>query len=236
MQLGDIHVAILAGGKGSRLQSVLPRTPKILAPLGGQPLLALLLDRLARQGARRVTLCLGNLADQVIDWIKAHPCSSVEVEWIVEPKPLGTAGALVHAIRRISSDPLLALNGDTLLDVNLNEFLSAFSASRAACALVRVHAEDTSRYGRLELDGEGYVVRFLEKDPLRAEPGWINGGYYLFSAPFLQGLQRLEEGSLEHDVLAQLPPGSIFTFPTFGCFIDIGTPESLRQAEEVFQK
>jgi mannose-1-phosphate guanylyltransferase len=236
MELGDIHVAVLAGGKGSRLQSVLPRTPKILAPLGRQPLLAWLLDQLAGQGARRVTLCLGHLADQVIDWIKAHPRSSVKVEWIVEPKPLGTAGALLYAMRRMSSDPLLALNGDTLLDVDLNEFLAAFSASRPACALVRVHVEDTSRYGRLELDGEGYVVRFLEKDPLRAEPGWINGGYYLFSARFLQGLQRLEQGSLEHDVLAQLPPGSILTFPTCGRFLDIGTPESLRQAEEVFRK
>jgi NDP-sugar pyrophosphorylase family protein len=234
MGISDIDVAVLAGGLGTRLQAVLPETPKILAPIGGKPFLEHLLGWLSRQGAHRILLCLGYRAGHVRAFLQEHSFPELDIETIVEPEPLGTGGAVAFALPHLRTDPVLVMNGDTIVDVDLNAFLAAHTTSGTDASVLCVPVEDAARYGRLEIDANRQrVIRFAEKDSSAAGSAWINGGIYLFGGKVFDGIARLTKGSLERDVLEKMPAGSIHAFQTEGRFLDIGTPETLALAPEV---
>ena len=230
--IADIDIAVLAGGLGTRLRGVLPETPKILAPVLGKAFLEHLLDWLNRQGARRVILCLGYRAGDVLAYLEARSFAPLEIRTVVEPEPLGTGGAIARARPLLNSEPVLVMNGDTLLDADLNAFLAGHGASHADASILCTKVEDAGRYGRLEIDAHDRVLRFVEKDATTG-PAWINGGYYLFSRAALEAIATLSKGSLERDILQRMRPGTIHASRTHGRFLDIGTPETLSLAHEV---
>ncbi len=232
MGIADIDIAVLAGGLGTRLRDVLPETPKILAPVLGKAFLEHLLDRLIRQGARRVILCLGYRAGDVMAYLEARSFAPLEIWTVVEPKPLGTGGAIASARPLLNSDPVLVMNGDTLVDADLNAFLAGHRTSHAEASILCTEVEDSGRYGRLEIDAHDRVLRFVEKDA-NTGPAWINGGYYLFGRAALEAIATLSKGSLERDILQRMRPGTIHASRTHGRFLDIGTPETLSLAHEV---
>lgn len=229
MRPEPIDAAVLAGGLGTRLQGVLVDRPKVLAPVGGRPFLDWLLEWLTREGARRAVLCLGHRADAVRRHLDRKEFPGLEVVLSVEPRPLGTAGAVGFARQWLETDPVVVLNGDTMTAVDLAAFAAEHRQSGAAVSVACVRVPDPGRYGRVEIDGEGRVLSFREKAPA-ASPGWINGGVYMFGRVMLDRLAVLPSGSLELDVLARMPTGSIHAFRTEGGFLDIGTPQSLAAA------
>jgi NDP-sugar pyrophosphorylase family protein len=233
MDIGNIDVAVLAGGLGTRLRGVLPDSPKSLAPVDGKPFLEHLLLWLARQGVRRVLLGLGYRASDVVAFLERRPFPSLEIETVVEPEPLGTAGAVAFAAPHFRSSPILVMNGDTIVDADLNEFLRAHCGSSAPASILCVEVDNAGRYGRVEIGPDNRLVRFAEKDPAAAGGAWINAGMYLFERPFLERFAGIGKGSLERDVLERAPSGHIFAFQTKGRFLDIGTPETLALAPEV---
>ncbi|NYZ15429.1 NTP transferase domain-containing protein [Azospirillum sp. RWY-5-1] len=229
--LAGVDIAVLAGGLGTRIRGVLGDTPKVLAPVGGRAFLGHLLDRLAAAGAQRVVLCLGHLADRVTGWLDANPAPpGLTVVCGIEPRPLGTAGALAHLRSSFHSDPVLVLNGDTFVDADLAAFRAAHGRSGAEASVLCVAVEDAARYGRVEIGADGRIQRFAEKQP---GSGTINAGVYLFSAALLDRIVADGAVSLERDVLERAPPGTLNAHVTTGRFIDIGTPESLAAAADV---
>jgi mannose-1-phosphate guanylyltransferase len=233
MSLSDIDVAVLAGGLGTRLQGVLPETPKILAPIAGKPFLEHLLGWLSRQGARRVILALGYRADAVRAYLETREFPALQIETIVEPSPLGTGGAVAFASGSFHSDPVLVMNGDTIIDADLNAFLAAHRGSGSPASILCVQVEDAGRYGRIEIGDTDRVVRFVEKDASASGAAWVNGGIYLFNGTVLRRISELSIGSLERDVLEKMPEGQIYAYHAAGRFLDIGTPETLALAPEV---
>ena len=228
-----LQVVILAGGLGTRLRGVLDDRPKILAPIGQQAFLDHLLTALAAAGVERVLLCLGYLAEKVEDHLKANP-PPLPVDWVKEPKPLGTGGALRLARPRLLQGcPALVMNGDTWIRFDLAGLLRYRADMAALGALVYAQVPDVSRYGRLEMDASGYVTSFHEKDVAQFGPGNINGGVYLFSSDLLDLLAASDVVSLERDFLEKLPPRSLIGFRATGPFIDIGTPETLANAAAI---
>lgn len=235
--LSGIDTAVLAGGLGTRIRPVLGDVPKVLAPVGGRPFLDLLLDWLHGQGAGRVVLCLGHLAGHVTAYLEAHPRRDLDVVPVIEPEPLGTAGALRFARPHLRTDPVLTLNGDTFLDADLAAFVARHGAERAKVSLMCVEVPSVARYGSVELDGAGRVRRFAEKDGAgdgdADRPGLVSGGMTLLSAAALDDLAALSGPSFERDFLQVQPMGSIVAGIADGRFIDIGTPPSLARAAHV---
>lgn len=235
--LETLDVFVLAGGLGTRIRPVLPDLPKLLAPIGGRPYLAHLLDWLRRYGARRVVFGLGHLAEPVLDYLERHPTGDFALVTVVEPQPLGTAGAVRFARRALRSDPVLVLNGDSLADVNLYELFVRHCEARnrgAVATMVCTEVDDVSRYGRVDVDDNGWVHRFAEKDSSSGRTALINAGIYLLSAALLDDIAAAEAVSLEHDVFERLPQNSIAAFSGRFTFVDIGTPESLLKATDMF--
>ncbi|HWI28033.1 MAG TPA: nucleotidyltransferase family protein [Stellaceae bacterium] len=228
--IGEVDVVVLAGGLGTRVASHLGGVPKLLAPAGGKPFLDHLLRWLAQQGARRVILSLGHQAGRVADYLAAGPRHGLELAPIVEPEPMGTAGAIAFCRSALRSDPVMVVNGDTLVDVDLEGFLRAFERAGTPAGLVCVAVEDGTRYGQVEINRAGRVARFREKRE-SAGPGWINAGIYLFDGSVLDRISAVGRGSLERDVLQRLPSTSLAAFRAGGRFIDIGTPETLAAAD-----
>lgn len=229
--LGGIDAAVLAGGLGTRIRSVLGDTPKVLAPVAGRPFLGHLLDRLASAGVRRTVLCLGHLADRVEAWLDREEVRhGMEIVRLVEPSPLGTAGAIAFARPQLRTDPVLVMNGDTFVDADLASFVASHARSGAAASVLCVAVQDASRYGRVDVGLDGRVLRFREKQP---GSGIVNAGVYLFSAGFLDGIAAEKAVSLERDILERAPPGALNAYATRARFIDIGTPESLAAAAHV---
>ena len=232
--LAGTDVIVLAGGLGSRIRPVLGDTPKILAPVAGRPFLDHLLQFLARLGARKVVLSLGHLAGSVTAHI-AGACPPLPVETVIEDRPLGTAGAVGFARGAVASDPVVVLNGDTWLDIDFAGMLAAHRRAPGTLATIAcVPVPDAGRYGRVELDEDGTVRRFAEKESGRRRPVLINAGAYLLSARLMDDLARAGDRSLEREVFPKLPPGALCGYVVEGRgFIDIGTPESYAEAQTV---
>ncbi len=230
-----LDAAILAGGLGTRIRGVLGDCPKVLAPVGERVFLDILLDHLAKQGVGRAVLCLGHLAEKVIEHLATVP-SPLSVETVIEDEPLGTAGALRLARPWLNSNPALVLNGDSWTDADLIAFMESHLASGAKASILCVEVQDCGRYGRVEVDEQGRLIRYVEKDQDFHGRGLISAGIYLFSQDLLEELMRRPGPSLERDILQQLPPDAVHAFIAHGArFIDIGTPESMNEAKEVIK-
>ncbi len=234
--LAEIEVAVLAGGLGTRLGGVIEGTPKVLAPIAGRPYLAYLLDWLVGFGARRIVLCLGHLAKAILDYLETEPPHGCDLVPVVEPTPLGTAGALRHARAELRSDPVMVVNGDSFVDADLCAFLASHKVSGAEGSILCAEVAHAGRYGRVDLSSNGRIRRFIEKDPLETSAALVNAGVYLLSAALLDRIASGSEKSLEHDVFEALPAGTLNAMTGPFTFIDIGTPDSLAQAPKVLSR
>ena len=230
----DVDVLVLAGGLGTRLDGVLTNQPKILAPIAGRPFLEYLLDWLRAQGVTRVVLGLGHRAGAVEDYLREHRCAGLEVIPVVEREPLGTAGAVAFALPHLNSDPVMVMNGDTVVEGELAPFLATHRESGADASVLCARVADAGRYGSVEIDSADRIVRFREKSAAASSAGWVNAGMYLFGRRMLDQIARIDRGSMERDVLERTASGAIHAHRAEGKFLDIGTPESLAQASEFF--
>ena len=233
--LAALDILVIAGGLGTRIQSALGDTPKLLAPIGGRPYLAYLLDWLRHFGAKRIVLGLGHRAPAVVDFLDRNKSDfdDMTVETVTEPRPLGTAGAIRFARPNLRSDPVLVMNGDSFADADLCAFVAHHRRAQAKATLLCAEVDDAGRYGRIELDGKGRIRGFIEKDPGFHGRSAVSAGVYLFSAALLDEIAAGSATSLEHDVFGRAASGSLAAFAGPFAFIDIGTPESLKLAERV---
>lgn len=223
-----VCAAVLAGGLGTRLRPAVGDTPKVLAPVGGRPFLALLLDRLAAGGFRECVLLVGHGADRVrAAFGDRH--GPVRLVYSAEPEPLGTGGAVRYALPHLTGRPLLLLNGDSYCDADLPRLLAFHAVHGRRVTLCVTQVPDAGRFGRVAYDADGTVIRFEEKEA-SGRPGWINAGVYLFSPDVMADIPPGRPVSLEREVLPGLvAAGEVRGFPG-DRFIDIGVPESYRSA------
>ena len=233
--LAGLDVFVIAGGFGSRIEPVLGNIPKLLAPISGRPYLTYLLDWLRQFGVARIVLGLGHQAQSVIDFLDRNkrPLGDMSVETVTEPRPLGTAGAIRFARRNLRTDPVLVMNGDSFADADLCEFVEHHRRGRARATLLCAEVNDAGRYGRVEVDQRGRIKGFIEKDPHFHGSSLVNAGVYLFSAALLDEIAAGNASSLEREVFACAPAGSLGAFTGCFPFIDIGTPESLALAGRI---
>lgn len=217
---------ILAGGFGTRLQSVVSDVAKPMAPVHGKPFLWYLLDKLFQQGVRRTYISVHHLAESI-----SKPLGSkfekMELHYIHEPSPLGTGGAIQFCLETIKPQmPLFILNGDTYSDCDLNHLISQqekFSSPLLSVAVTEV--ENANRYNRVSFGVDGRITTF---NAAESDSDWINAGIYLATPDLLNALTELGKTtfSFENDFLNQVCRKYTIQAVTFsGRFIDIGIPD-----------
>ncbi len=223
-------VAILAGGLGTRLRPVVPNKPKVLAEVRGRPFLSYLLDLLIEQGIQEVVLCTGHLGDQLRSTY-GERYRSVRVRYSHEQRRMGTAGALRLALPLLDSEPILVLNGDSICKVDLLSLVERHLNCRAKVTVLLTRIDDTTRYGRVGVDGEGWIVSFAEKFCGQG-PGWVNAGVYVVGHSVLLSIPEKSPCSLETEVFPGLAGKGLAGYQTNEPLLDIGTPECYANAQE----
>lgn len=230
-----MDVIILAGGLGTRLRSVVNEVPKCMAPVAGKPFLYYLLKYVSLPCVDRVVLSVGYLREVIFDWIDSvKEDFPFEIDYAVEETPLGTGGGIRLALSQCHSDNVLVLNGDTMFDVPLKDFIALHeNAKDASISLALKPMTHFDRYGTVDIDSEGKIVAFNEKQP--CEMGNINGGVYLIRRSKLDLSSLPEKFSFEKEVFephVKLQDLYGFVFDPF--FIDIGIPEDYIRAQYEF--
>lgn len=230
--LSETTAIVLVGGQGTRLRAVVADRPKVLAPIAERPFLTFLLDQLDTAGVRNAVLCVGYLGKQIKETL-GDEYRSLHLTYSKEQSPLGTGGALQLAASKLTSDPVIVLNGDSYCEVDLPALLDWHRERRAEATLLLTGVLDTQRYGRVAIDKHFAVVAFEEKANTSG-PGQINAGVYVLTHRFLLAIPPMDSPSLERDVFPAWIGRGLFGCPAGGRFLDIGTPESYAAAEEFF--
>ena len=226
----DLPALLLVGGIGTRLQPVLPATPKPLAPVGDAPFLQLLVRQLRSQGIRRLVMCTGHLADQVEREFNEGHKWDVAIAYSKEPRPLGTAGAVKFAEGYLKqASDFLVMNGDSFLELDFHELIRFHREHDGLISMAVRRVPDATRYGTVQLNTQNRVLGFREKMGAPV-PGIVNGGVYVFKRAILQHIPA-GPASLEKDVFPWLLEHGVYALEQHGMFIDIGTPEDYARAQ-----
>ena len=219
-----MQALILAGGEGTRLRPLTTTHPKPVVPLVDRPFIGFMLDWLRGHGVTDVVMSCGHMADGVKRVLGDGSAFGVSLQFVEEPRPLGTGGALKFA-EDVLEDRFLMLNGDVLTDIDLTAQLRQHEETGARATLALYPVDDPSAYGlvRTRLDGE--VTGFVEKPtPEQIDTRNISAGIYVLERSVLELLAPGEPASIERDVFPRLVGDGLFGYVGHGYWLDIGTP------------
>ena len=225
------RIVIIAGGKGSRLLPKTSTVPKSMLKIAGKPILELIIMRAKNQGFLNFTLAIHHLGEVIEEYFGDGSSLGVNIEYLREKSPLGTAGAL-SLLESIPTEPLVITNGDVLTDVKFGKMLE-FHLQNDATATMAVQVQEWQQpFGVVATSGI-QITGFEEKPNMRA---LVNAGVYILNPSALS--------FLNHDVPIGMP--SLFESIRFNNYktiayilhenwIDVGTPEQFEHASENYR-
>lgn len=221
--------AILVGGKGTRLRSLIDGIPKPLADVAGEPFLFLILRVLAQTGIKKVILLTSYLHEKIVEACGNGEQFGLEILYSEEKKALGTAGAIGHARSLLKSySDFILLNGDTYLECKMQAFFQAPLKKNSIGMMGVMQFDETKRYGTVLLNPTtGHIEQFREKDP-NSSSGLVSSGVYKLSTEILNFIPENTVCSLEIDIFPKLLDQKFIlqSYLLDGTFCDIGIPES----------
>lgn len=224
----DNLVVIMAGGRGVRLLPHTENCPKPLLPVGGKPMLEHIIERAKAEGFHRFMLAVHYLGHMIENHFGDGSRWQVEIEYLREQTPLGTAGALGLLPKR-PTEPFLVTNGDVLTDIRYGELLDFHQRHRAAATMaVRLH-EWQHPFGVVKTRGVD-IVGFEEKPVSRSH---INAGIYVLEPQALDLLAHDEHCDMPSlfERLGQRAERAI-VYPMHEPWLDVGRPDDLKAARD----
>ncbi len=225
-----MQALVLVGGKGTRLQPLTTEIPKPILTLVDRPFLSYMIEWLASHGVDEVVFACGFLPDQLQEVLGDGSESGPSLRYLVEPEPLGTAGAIKFAAPYLE-ERFFALNGDVLTDLDLTELWNSHEKRNARLSLGLYPVDDPSNYGLVDLDADGSVLDFHEKpDPDHSGPGMISAGTYVIEREVLEMVPEDRNVSIEREVFPRLVDDGLFGLRLDGYWMDIGTPDRYLEA------
>jgi NDP-sugar pyrophosphorylase family protein len=235
-----MQALILAGGKGTRLRPLTVYTPKPIVPILNRPLLTYQLELLARAGISDITLSLSYQPDKIEDLLGDGSDYEVNLRYLTEPNPLGTAGAYKFAAGSIR-ETTVVFNGDIITDLDISELIATHRKKGAEATIVLTPVEDPSKFGLVETGPNGEVLRFLEKPSpetlAELKLNTINAGIYVLEPSVLDNIEPGANASFEYDVFPAIISGGRKFFSHVlkdEYWRDLGNPVSYLEAHHDF--
>lgn len=220
-----MQAILLAGGLGTRLQSVVNDRPKPMADVCGKPFMEYLILELKKHGITHIIMAVGYKGNMVEAYFQNGKNLGVSIEYSYETVQLGTAGAIKNAEKYILEDEFFVLNADTFYQAAYEEVMKLYNVRDLDMAMVLREVPDISRYGSVRVDDQ-IITKFNEKTSEK-RAGLINGGIYLMKKEVLNIIPKQKKCSLESEIIPKMLEAGkhLGAIVNNGYFIDIGIPE-----------
>jgi mannose-1-phosphate guanylyltransferase len=229
------EAVLLVGGQGTRLRPLTINTPKPMLPVAGVPFTVHQITRARDAGVTRIVLATSYRADVFREFMDAADLG-IEIVIATEDEPLGTGGAIRHALPHLQSGPddaVLIFNGDVLTGVDIRGLVDHHAATSSDVTLYLTPVEDPRAYGLVPTDLDGRVTAFLEKPKTEDEivTNNINAGCYVFKRRIIDAIPGGRPVSVERETFpGLLADGALVTgVVDSGYWLDLGTPLSFVQ-------
>jgi NDP-sugar pyrophosphorylase family protein len=223
---------LLAGGKGTRLRPLTMHTPKPIVPIFNRPFLHYQIDLLKQvPEIDEVILSLNYQPRRIEEMFGDGTDVGMKIRYVVEPAPLGTAGAVRYAGESLT-ESVVVFNGDVLTQIDLAAVIRLHRERQARATIVLTPVENPSAYGLVETDADGNIRRFLEKPKFEEiTTNHINAGIYVLEPDTFDRIPKDVAWSIERSYFPSLVErGETFVGYIYdGYWIDIGTPEKYTQ-------
>jgi mannose-1-phosphate guanylyltransferase len=231
---------IVAGGRGERLRPLTDKIPKPMVTIGGKPLLEHTIELLKQNGIQEFVLAVRYLPEVIEEYFGDGKKFGVKISYIHEnlDMPMGTAGAILAAQKNIDGD-FLVTYADILRDLDIKKMIELHSKNQSIATIHTYKHSGNNYKSFLEFDKENVLINFTElPKSMKLEGGfkWSNGSLYIFKSSIFKYIKPGDDFS--HDVFPLLLKSGekISVFPGEGYFLDIGTKESLEEAQKHFEK
>ena len=218
-------VVIMAGGKGLRLRPLTQDTPKPLLLVGGKPILQRIVENLREEGFSDIVIAMNYLGDQIQDFFADGRDFGVQIRYVEEEIPLGTAGAL-SLLEQPIVFPLVVMNGDLISAASVGNMVEHHVKEGAEITVGAKVVETTVPFGVLHTDGP--VVEAIEEKPTRRD--LVNAGVYVMSGPVIGGLHASRPTDMPDLIAQNLANRKVLAFPLHEDWLDLGRPDDLRKA------
>jgi NDP-sugar pyrophosphorylase family protein len=225
---------ILAAGLGTRLRPLTNTIPKPLLPVAGTPLIVWNLLLLKRHGIQDVIINLHHLGPMIEHALGNGAKYGLRIQYSQEPVILGTGGGIKQAEPNFSGEPVLVMNGDTLIELDLNALWTWHQQQKAAATLVLRADPDAAAWGLVEVTDSHRIVRITGRGLPESQPTLprMFAGIHILQPRLLRDVPRGKNSSIIDTYVAAIQRGEILSgFDHAGYWSDIGTPERYAQAE-----
>jgi len=228
-----LKTVIMAGGKGTRIASLNAEVPKPLISIAGKPILAWQIECLKKQNLTEIIIVIGHLGHLIQNYFGDGSEFGVNIEYISEDTPLGTAGALWFLKDRITDDFLL-LNGDIIFDIDFDRFCKHHKKMNGIATIFTHPNDHPYDSGIIVADSNNRVTNWLHKEDKRL---WyknrVNAGVHLLSPKVFEQFNSLKKTDLDRDVLKpMIKTGELYIYDSPEYVKDMGTPERFYSVEE----
>lgn len=228
---------ILAGGLGTRLQSVVSEVPKPMAPVGGKPFLDIILRYWIDQGITKFIISVGYKYESIVNYF-GDIFDGVSIEYVIEKQPLGTGGALLKVLRDSSiNEQFLIVNGDTFFAVDLFELENFHNKNKAKWTLALFKSSDRERYMQFHLSPSNEITDIMNCKG--SDSFYSNGGVYLLDNKdiIIKNSPNKKKFSLEADIISKINGRNLmFGFYSNQTFLDIGIPKDYESSKSVLSQ
>jgi Nucleoside-diphosphate-sugar pyrophosphorylase involved in lipopolysaccharide biosynthesis/translation initiation factor 2B, gamma/epsilon subunits (eIF-2Bgamma/eIF-2Bepsilon) len=225
----NLEAIILAGGFGTRLQGIVKDIPKPMADINGKPFLSYVMEYLSKQSLNKILLSVGYKYEIIKDYFGLK-YKNMEIEYIIENKPLGTGGAIKEALKHVQENDVLVLNGDSYFNADLKVMTEFHFAHNSLLTIAVKPMYNFERYGSVLLK-ENRIINFEEKS--FKKHGYINGGIYIMNKAISNKFAHINDFfSFEVDFLTKILCSLLpLAFISDEYFIDIGILEDYKKAQ-----
>ncbi len=225
------EVLILAGGLGTRLQTMNLGVSKPIAPVGDETFLERQIDYLTKCGFRSFLLAISKQTLDVKERLGSMRGKGISVAYSVDPKPIGTGSAVLRALPHMR-DPFMVVNGDTFFSFDPMAVVAQHKEFGGDATVAVVRKRNNGRYTNVLFDDRGRVTSLNAST--KTSYGYVNAGVAVMRKRSFGGFRKELPLSLEKDIMVHIAQGKrLFAAKVHGTFWDIGTPRSYRHFQSI---
>ncbi|MBD5233360.1 MAG: NTP transferase domain-containing protein [Bacteroidales bacterium] len=226
-----VDAVLMAGGKGERLRPLTLKTPKPLLKMGGKAIIDQNIDSLIAYGVSNISVTVNYLKEQLIEHFCEPATGGIKVQCVEEECFLGTIGSL-RLVKEFHNDTILVMNSDLLTNIDYEDFYLHFMENGAMMSAAAIPYTISIPYGIFDLDGRN--IKGVSEKPVYNL--YANAGIYLIRK---EALAYIPEGEVFNatDLIEALvnENQTVIRYPLSSLWIDIGTPEEYRKAQELIK-